>query len=158
MEGSLKDTQALIIYQEGAIRVAKDIAGFSLQQGDLLRKSMGKKLPELMAELRVKFLEGCSNKNRKVKVGGWHGELIDPPYKLVDSTAWIEGVEKELMGIAITCDSVNKKTNANFNCRSFINKDKHTGPIIISGTLTETREIRTKKGKNPGQKMCLTIC
>lgn len=96
---------------------------------------------------------GCSNKNRVVKVKGWYGELLDPPYKLIDSTAWIEGVEKELMGIAITCDSVNKQTNANFNCRSFINKDKHTGPIIISGTLTETREIRTRKGKNPGQRM-----
>ena len=57
----LKDTFYLSLYQEDLINIAKEIAGFSLQEADILRKSMGKKKPELMVDLKIKFLNGCKN-------------------------------------------------------------------------------------------------
>ena len=46
----LHDTFGLMIYQESVIRVAQKFAGYSLAEGDLLRKSMGKKSREVMAK------------------------------------------------------------------------------------------------------------
>jgi len=61
LEPVLKTTYSQMIYQEQAMQIAKDIAGFSLQDADSLRKAIGKKLPEQMAKLKTKFIEGCKN-------------------------------------------------------------------------------------------------
>ena len=53
-----------LIYQEQAMLLARELAGFSLQDADMLRKAIGKKLPEEMAKVKVMFLEGC----RKIRV------------------------------------------------------------------------------------------
>ena len=58
-EELLHDTFGLMIYQESVIRVAQKFAGYSLAEGDLLRKSMGKKSREVMARERVNFETGC---------------------------------------------------------------------------------------------------
>jgi DNA polymerase-3 subunit alpha len=55
----LHDTFGLMIYQESVIRVAQKFAGYSLAEGDLLRKSMGKKSREVMARERANFESGC---------------------------------------------------------------------------------------------------
>ncbi len=46
----------VIIYQEQVMRVASDLAGFSLGEADLLRRAMGKKQPEVINSLRKKNL------------------------------------------------------------------------------------------------------
>lgn len=46
-------------YQEQALRIATDIAGFDPIEADILRSAIGKKLPEKMAKLKNKFVEGC---------------------------------------------------------------------------------------------------
>lgn len=56
---ALKDTWGVLIYQESAMRIAVDIAGFTDQEADGLRKAIGKKLPEEMAKIKTLFLEGC---------------------------------------------------------------------------------------------------
>ena len=60
LEPILSPTYGILVYQEQAIQIAKDIAGFSLQEADKLRKSIGKKDPELLASLETTFLAGCS--------------------------------------------------------------------------------------------------
>ena len=57
-EELLHDTFGLMIYQESVIRVAQKFAGYSLAEGDLLRKSMGKKSREVMAKERVNVRGG----------------------------------------------------------------------------------------------------
>lgn len=59
LKNALGKTLGLNIYQENSMQIAKDIAGFSLQDADVMRKAIGKKLPKLMAEVQTKFLEGC---------------------------------------------------------------------------------------------------
>jgi DNA polymerase III, alpha subunit (EC 2.7.7.7) len=56
----LKETYGLIIYQEQIMRIAQDMAGYSLGQADLLRRAMGKKKPEEMEKQRQVFLEGAA--------------------------------------------------------------------------------------------------
>lgn len=76
LENILKDTYGCLIYQEEAIKIATEIAGFSLENADELRKAMGKKLPELMSKLKIKFMEGCLKKGLVTKeiaeqIFGW---------------------------------------------------------------------------------------
>jgi DNA polymerase-3 subunit alpha len=55
----LADTYGVILYQEQVMRIASDLAGFSLGEADLLRKAMGKKQKDVMAEQRKRFIEGA---------------------------------------------------------------------------------------------------
>lgn len=59
LEPVLKNTYGILVYQEQSMMIARDIAGFTEQEADSLRKAIGKKLPELMAKLKVDFLNGC---------------------------------------------------------------------------------------------------
>jgi DNA polymerase-3 subunit alpha len=59
LEPILRDTYGVILYQEQVMRIASDLAGFSLGQADLLRKAMGKKQKDVMAEQRKQFIEGA---------------------------------------------------------------------------------------------------
>jgi len=62
LEGILKDTYGVILYQEQVMQIARELAGYSLGQADLLRRAMGKKKPEEMAKHREIFVKG-STKN-----------------------------------------------------------------------------------------------
>ncbi|HEU4928568.1 MAG TPA: DNA polymerase III subunit alpha, partial [Candidatus Krumholzibacteria bacterium] len=55
----LSDTYGTILYQEQVMRIASDLAGFTLGEADLLRKAMGKKQKDVMAEQRKRFVEGA---------------------------------------------------------------------------------------------------
>ena len=55
----LEPTYGLMIYQEQLMRVAQRLAGYSLEEADNLRKATGKKIRELIAKERSKFVEGC---------------------------------------------------------------------------------------------------
>jgi DNA polymerase III subunit alpha len=54
------DSQGICIYQEQYMQIAKLLAGFSPAEAETLRKAIGKKIHELMASLKGKFLEGCA--------------------------------------------------------------------------------------------------
>jgi DNA polymerase-3 subunit alpha len=59
LEPILKETYGIIVYQEQVMQIASTIGGFSLGLADLLRRAMGKKKPEVMAEQREIFLKGA---------------------------------------------------------------------------------------------------
>ncbi len=59
MEQVLQETYGIMVYQEQVMRLAADLAGFSLGEADTLRKAMGKKDRDLMATQREKFVSGC---------------------------------------------------------------------------------------------------
>jgi DNA polymerase III subunit alpha len=62
MEGVLKETYGIMVYQEQVMQVAQIVGGYSLGGADLLRRAMGKKKPEEMAKHRVIFAEGAAQK------------------------------------------------------------------------------------------------
>ena len=59
LEPVLGNTYGEMVYQEQAMEITKVIAGFNLQEADMLRKAIGKKKPEEMAKVKNKFLEGA---------------------------------------------------------------------------------------------------
>ena len=56
LEPILKETYGCLIYQEQAMRIAVELAGFNLVEADTLRKAIGKKKPEVMAEAKKLFM------------------------------------------------------------------------------------------------------
>lgn len=72
---ALKDTLGVIIYQEQVMKVAVDFANFTNAEADGLRKAMGKKDKDKMAEMRQKFIDGAVSKSG-VK-DDFAGEIFD---------------------------------------------------------------------------------
>ncbi|MBD2745792.1 DNA polymerase III subunit alpha [Microvirga sp. BT688] len=59
LEASLAETYGIIIYQEQIMQMARIVAGYSLAEADVLRKAIGKKIPEEIAKQRTIFVEKC---------------------------------------------------------------------------------------------------
>ena len=57
LEPILKSTYGILVFQEQAILIAQQIAGFDLQEADILRKAIGKKKASVMAEVKKSFIE-----------------------------------------------------------------------------------------------------
>ncbi|HET9076393.1 MAG TPA: DNA polymerase III subunit alpha [Acidimicrobiales bacterium] len=74
----LGDTQGLMIFQESMMRVAQKIAGYSLEEADNLRKAAGKKIREVMAKEREKFIAGCERTGYGAKLGEQLFDIIEP--------------------------------------------------------------------------------
>jgi DNA polymerase-3 subunit alpha len=78
LEEVLGDTYGLMIYQESVMRVAQKVAGYSLAEADNLRKAMGKKVRELVAKEREKFIAGCEATGYGRQLGTALFEIIEP--------------------------------------------------------------------------------
>ncbi len=62
LEPILRETRGIIVYQEQVMRIAVQLAGFSLAEADILRKAMGKKKSAIMQEQKQRFLQGCRSR------------------------------------------------------------------------------------------------
>ena len=62
LEASLKETYGIIVYQEQVMMIVSSLAGFSLSQADLLRRAIGKKIPEIMEQQKKAFIDGAVKK------------------------------------------------------------------------------------------------
>jgi DNA polymerase-3 subunit alpha len=60
IEGILKDSLGVIVYQEQVMQIANVLASYSLGEADLLRRAMGKKSAEEMAKQRDRFMSGAA--------------------------------------------------------------------------------------------------
>jgi DNA polymerase-3 subunit alpha len=74
----LGDTWGLMIYQESMMRVAQRFAGYSLADADNLRKAAGKKIRELIAKEREKFVAGCEAAGYGADLGRQWFDIIEP--------------------------------------------------------------------------------
>jgi DNA polymerase-3 subunit alpha len=59
LEELTAETLGVIVYQDQVLQIANRLAGYSLGEADLLRRAMGKKKPEEMAQQRERFVSGC---------------------------------------------------------------------------------------------------
>lgn len=64
----LEGTYGVILYQEQVMRVANELAGFSLGEADILRRAMGKKIPRLMEKQKEEFVQGALQKGIDIQV------------------------------------------------------------------------------------------
>lgn len=59
LEPILATTHGIAVYQEQVLQIARDLAGFTLGEADILRKAVGKKIAKLLGEQKEKFISGC---------------------------------------------------------------------------------------------------
>ena len=59
MKDILSETYGIMVYQEQVMQIASKLANFSLGEGDVLRRAMGKKDMDQMAQQREKFRQGA---------------------------------------------------------------------------------------------------
>ncbi len=76
LEEVLAPTYGVLVYQEQSMRIAQKVAGFNLQEADVLRKAIGKKKADLMAEVKKTFITGAErvgmvNKDEAEQIFGW---------------------------------------------------------------------------------------
>ena len=74
LEGILKETLGVIVYQEQVMQIANIVASYSLGEADLLRRAMGKKNAEEMAKQRERFMSGAAALGHPKDIAG---ELFD---------------------------------------------------------------------------------
>jgi DNA polymerase-3 subunit alpha len=77
LKDCLAPTYGVIVYQEQVMQIAQIIAGYSLGGADLLRRAMGKKKPEEMAQQRSIFLEGALKKGHTEKLAAQLFDLME---------------------------------------------------------------------------------
>jgi len=68
LEPILSETYGIMVYQEQIMKIAQDMAGYSLGQADLLRRAMGKKKVSEMEKHKGQFIEGSTQKGVPKKV------------------------------------------------------------------------------------------
>jgi DNA polymerase III subunit alpha len=63
LEPILRETYGICVYQEQYMRIAQELAGFTITEADDLRKAIGKKIRSLMDSLKDKFMNGAAEQN-----------------------------------------------------------------------------------------------
>ncbi len=67
MKKYLENTYGITVYQEQVMLLSRLLANFTRGESDSLRKAMGKKIIEMMDELKIKFVSGCKENEQFVK-------------------------------------------------------------------------------------------
>jgi len=73
----LEETYGVILYQEQVMQIAQVLAGYSLGSADILRRAMGKKKVEEMAEQRQIFIKGSEKRDVTVKTASYIFDLME---------------------------------------------------------------------------------
>ncbi len=59
MQSALENTYGVLVYQEQVMQMSKDLSNFTGGEADTLRKGIGKKIPEIMAKMKTRFIDGA---------------------------------------------------------------------------------------------------
>ncbi|MFM8332439.1 MAG: DNA polymerase III subunit alpha [Candidatus Methylumidiphilus sp.] len=121
LEGILKPTYGVIVYQEQVMQIAQVLAGYSLGGADLLRRAMGKKKAEEMAKQREVFVQGATGLGVEENIASYIFDLMEKfaeygfnkshsaAYALVSyQTAWLkQHYPSEFMAAVLSADMDN---------------------------------------------------
>jgi len=78
LEPILEKTYGIAVYQEQVLQIARELAGFTYGEADVLRKAVGKKIKELLAEQEIKMIDGMIKNGLDKKTAGQIWEFILP--------------------------------------------------------------------------------
>jgi len=78
LEKVLADTYGIAVYQEQILQIAREVAGFSYGEADILRKAIGKKNKKLLQAQRKKFIDGAVNNGTEKILAGKLFDFAEP--------------------------------------------------------------------------------
>ncbi|MCP4649940.1 MAG: DNA polymerase III subunit alpha [PVC group bacterium] len=157
LEPVLKDTYGIILYQEQVMRITNVLAGFSLAQADLLRRAIGKKIPEVIENQRKTFIDGALKNKINQKIAEKVFDLIEyfagygfnkshsAAYAMISyQTAFLKAnYPVEFMAALLT----NEKDNTDKIAR-YINEAKHMKIKILPPDVNESFSQFTVVGQD----------
>jgi DNA polymerase-3 subunit alpha len=74
----LEKTYGICVYQEQLMKIAHDLAGFSMAEADVLRKAVGKKIKSLLSSQKEKMIKGMLERGIKKEIGEKIWEWMEP--------------------------------------------------------------------------------
>ena len=74
----LEETYGIIVYQAQVLLITQAFAGYSLGEADIVRKAMGKKIPDIMLKERKRFISGAINQGNSKEKAEQIFDLIEP--------------------------------------------------------------------------------
>ena len=157
LEPILRETYGVIVYQEQVMRIAAELAGFTLGEADILRRAMGKKQPEVMKEQRTKFVEGALKRGCSKEKAEEIFDLIEyfagygfnkshsAAYALISyQTAYLKAhYPTEYLAACLT-----SVANDNEKVAKFIGECKKLGIQVLLPDINESLANFTVVGKN----------
>jgi DNA polymerase III subunit alpha len=143
----LEETYGVIVYQEQVLKIAATIGGYSLGEADILRKAMGKKKAEVMAEQRAIFLQKATENKFEAKKAGELFDLVaffagygfnkahSAAYALIAyQTAYLKAnYLPEFMACLISLESANAE-----NMTFYLQEAKDMGLNILPPTINQS--------------------
>lgn len=152
LEPILDETYAVMVYQEQIMKIAQDMAGYSLGQADLLRRAMGKKKVAEMQKHRSIFLDGATKNGVKQETAE---NLFDQMIKFAE---YCLSYETEVLTEEYGAIAIGKIVEEQLDCQVYTvdqNGFVYTQPIaqwhprgqqeVIEYTLEDGRTIKATK-------------
>jgi DNA polymerase-3 subunit alpha len=113
LEPILKETYAVLVYQEQIMKMAQDLAGYSLGQADLLRRAMGKKKAAEMIKHKENFIDGATK-------NGVRREIAENLYdQMVKFAEYCLSYDTEILTVEYGLISLGKIVEENLDCTVF---------------------------------------
>ena len=147
MEDILKETYGIMVYQEQVMQIASKLANYTLGEGDILRRAMGKKELDKMAQQREKFKKGCLDngieeeismaifdKMEKFASYGFNKSHAAAYAYITYVSAYLKGnYPKDWMASLMTCDAHDISKVA-----KFIGEAKSMGIEVLSPDINDS--------------------
>ena len=158
LETVLKDTYGIIVYQEQVQQIAAMLADYSLGEADLLRRAMGKKKPQEMAQQQSRFVAGCVRNGIDERKATALFELMarfaeygfnkshSTAYGLISyQTAYLKvNYPAQFMAATMTCDcDYGNKT------RRYVDECKRLGIELLPPSLNNSQEQFFPRASKP---------
>ena len=80
IEPYVRKTYGLLVYQEQVMHICNSVAGFSIPEGYVVIKAIGKKKPELLAKYRIKFISGAEKNGIDGKIAQDYWDKVITPF------------------------------------------------------------------------------
>ena len=162
LEGILKETYGVIIYQEQVMQIAQVMAGYSLGEADLLRRAMGKKDKNEMAKQQAGFVAGAVKNGVKKEDAAYIFELVDKfagygfnkshaaAYALVSyHTAYMKAnFREEFIAASMTLDAGNTDKLAMFAAEARKGGIRVLPPCVNASAVEFLAEPPKKEGEH----------
>ncbi len=156
LEDLLKDTYGVILFQEQVMLIARDLAGFSLGEADILRKAISKKDPLLLAEQKNKFVKGVITKGLSVAEANY---IFDKLHKFAGygfcrahaaayaHIAYITAYLKAHYPVEYLTSLLNVNMNYDCRIRQYLNQSRYRHIQILPPDINDSQLLATTDGE-----------